>query len=134
MLDHAKGRIDGVRSPWLIGPVRGRLDTFSTDVDATVPQAQVAQQAVAVAPAMLGGNGIRHYFVAFTTESESRGLNGFMGNWGELTAANGKLTMSRTGRVDDLGRAGRRSTRSSRARPSTSPATGRSRWAATSRT
>ncbi len=101
-LARAATRLDAVRSPWLVGPVRGAVDNFRTDVAQTVPQAQVAQQAVAVAPAMLGGDGTRHYFVAFTTEAESRGLNGFMGNWAELTATNGRLTMSRSGRVAEL--------------------------------
>ena len=83
-------------------PSDGAVDDFRDDVAQTVPQAQVAQQAVAVAPGMLGGDGTRHYFVAFTTEAESRGLNGFMGNWAELTATNGRLTMSRSGRVAEL--------------------------------
>ena len=101
-LARAGAHLDAVRSPWLVGPVRGAVDDFRADVAQTEPQAQVAQQAVAVAPGMLGGNGTRHYFVAFTTEAESRGLNGFMGNWAELTATNGRLTLSRSGRVGDL--------------------------------
>jgi hypothetical protein len=110
-LAHARGRIDGVRSPWLVGPVRGALDTFSREIDDTTPQAQVAQQAVAVAPAMLGAHGTRHYFVIFTTESESRGLGGFMGSWAELTATNGKLSLTKTGRVNELNDAGDRRAR-----------------------
>ncbi len=105
VLGTAKDKINDVRSPWLVGPVRTALDTFSADIAQTSPQAQIAQQAVAVAPAMLGAGGkTRHYFIAFTTESESRGLNGFMGNWAELTASNGKLSISHQGRVDDLSR------------------------------
>ncbi len=101
-LARAGTQLDAVRSPWLVGPVRGAVDNFRADVAQTVPQAQVAQQAVAVAPGMLGGDGTRHYFVAFTTEAESRGLNGFMGNWAELTATDGRLTLSRSGRVGEL--------------------------------
>ena len=101
-LVRAGAQLDAVRSPWLVGPVRGAVDNFRADVAQTVPQAQVAQQAVAVAPGMLGGDGTRHYFVAFTTEAESRGLNGFMGNWAELTATDGRLTLSRSGRVGEL--------------------------------
>ncbi len=101
-LDRAAVQLDAVRSPWLVGPVRTAVDNFRDDVAQTVPQAAVAEQAVAVAPGMLGGDGTRHYFVAFTTEAESRGLNGFMGNWAELTARDGHLTMSRSGRVSEL--------------------------------
>ena len=102
VLVRAGSHLHAVRSPWLVGPVRGAVDAFSRDVAQTIPQAQVAQQAVAVAPGMLGGDGTRHYFVAFTTEAESRGLNGFMGNWAELTASDGRLTLSRSGRVGEL--------------------------------
>jgi hypothetical protein len=111
VLSGAGRHISSVRSPWLVGPVRTALDRFSTQIDETAPQAQVAQQAIHVAPDMLGAHGTRHYFIAFTTESESRGLNGFMGNWAELTASDGKLSLTRTGRVDDLNHAGDRLTR-----------------------
>ena len=117
VLTDAGHHISSVRSPWLVGPVRTALDRFSTQIDETAPQAQVAQQAVAVAPGMLGAHGTRHYFVAFTTESESRGLDGFMGNWAELTASNGKLSLTRTGRVDELNQAGDRLTRVVRGPP-----------------
>ncbi len=106
VLDRADDQIDDVTSPWLVGPVRSALDTFSDDIRTTRPQAQVAEQISLVAPGMLGGHGVRHYFVAFTTESESRGLNGFMGNWAELTATNGRLELTRSDRVDSLNKAG----------------------------
>jgi hypothetical protein len=51
---------------------------------------------------MLGGSGPRHYFVAFTTPAEARGLGGFMGNWAEITLDNGAITLSRFGRTSDL--------------------------------
>jgi hypothetical protein len=102
VLIRAEAQLRSVRSPWLVGPVRGAVDTFHDEVVRTTPQAQVAEQAVAVAPGMLGGDGTRHYFVAFTTEAESRGLNGFMGNWAELTATDGRLTLSRSGRTGEL--------------------------------
>ena len=135
VLGHAGGELSEVRSPWLVGPVRGAVDTFAREVDQTVPQARVAEQAVAVAPAMLGGQGTRHYFVAFTTEAESRGLNGFMGNWAELTATDGRLTMSRSGRVSELNAVpGGVPAAWSPDPPTTSSATAASRWAPTSRT
>ncbi len=134
VLDHAGHQLDEVRSPWLVGPVRGDLDTFRDQVEQTAPQARIAEQAVAVAPAMLGGDGTRHYFVAFTTEAESRGLNGFMGNWAELTATDGRLTLSRSGRTGELDDQPGAAQRVVTAPPTTWPATGGSRWGPTSRT
>jgi hypothetical protein len=66
------------------------------------PDANLAADVAAVAPAILGGDGTRHYFVVFTTPAESRGLGGFMGNWAELTAEDGKVTLTRSGRSEEL--------------------------------
>jgi len=58
--------------------------------------------AVEVAPQMLGADGPRRYFVAFTTPAEARGLGGFMGNFAVLTAVDGRLEVARFGRTGDL--------------------------------
>ena len=104
-IDRAAGQFAEVSSPWLVGPVAAQLARVSDEVDRIAPQAELAAAGASVAPGLLGGDGTRHYFVAFTTEAESRGLNGFMGNWAELTAENGKLTLSRSGRVAELNEA-----------------------------
>ncbi len=101
-LDAAADRFADVSSPWLVGPVAAQLAKVSDEVDRIAPQAELASSGAAVAPGMLGGDGTRHYFVAFTTEAETRGLGGFMGNWAELTAQDGKLTLSKSGRVAEL--------------------------------
>ena len=46
---------------------------------------------------MLGGDGPRTYFVAFTTPAEARGLGGFMGTWAELRADDGRLEVDPNG-------------------------------------
>ncbi|MDQ3176060.1 MAG: DUF4012 domain-containing protein, partial [Actinomycetota bacterium] len=58
--------------------------------------------AARLAPAMLGGDGRRTYFVAFTTPAESRGLGGFMGTWAEVRADGGRLDVVRTGQTGEL--------------------------------
>ena len=58
--------------------------------------------AVQQAPAMLGANGKRVYFIAFTTPAESRGLGGFMGNWAEVTIDAGHISVTNFGRTADL--------------------------------
>ena len=101
-LAQAHTTFEQVRSPWLVGPVAAALNQVSDEVERTAPQADLAAAGVRVAPGLLGGDGPRHYFVAFTTPAEERGLGGFMGNWAELTAENGKLTLSRSGRTQEL--------------------------------
>lgn len=51
-------------------------------VTRALDEARVARQAVAVAPDLLGANGVRHYFIAFTTPAESRAgrLHGQLGD------------------------------------------------------
>ena len=90
------------RSPWLVAPVAGRLDQVAAEVDQLVGQTDRAVTAVRLAPSMLGSDGPRTYFVAFTTPAEARGLGGFMGTWAELRADGGRLEVARTGQTNDL--------------------------------
>ena len=51
---------------------------------------------------MLGANGKRVYFIAFTTPTEARGSGGFMGNWAEVTFDKGHISVTGFGRTVDL--------------------------------
>lgn len=95
-------QVAGIDDTWLIAPVRDRIAEFSTKVDQAIEEGDVALAALDVAPSLLGGQGTRHYFVLFTTPSESRELGGFLGNFGELTVTDGKIELSRTGRTNVL--------------------------------
>jgi hypothetical protein len=90
------------RSPWLVAPLQHKLATLSADITRNEVRVDNALLALQVAPDMLGGSGPRHYFVAFTTPAEARGLGGFMGNWAEITIDEGAITLTRFGRTGDL--------------------------------
>ncbi len=96
---------------------------FGTEVDRALPDAELAIEGVRLAPALFGGDGPRHYFIAFTQPAESRGLGGFVGNFGELTAVDGDLELTRSGRIRELIAAPGAASGPSAARPTTSPAT-----------
>jgi hypothetical protein len=105
--------IDDVSSPWLLSTVDRRLDRARIEFDENIDQFATGVLALRLAPQLLGGEGDRHYFVAFTTPAEARGLGGFMGNYAELTASDGQLSLTGFGRTRDLndaGDAGRRVT------------------------
>jgi hypothetical protein len=85
-----------VDSPWLLAPLADRVDQFADEVGEARPQAELAQAGVAVAPGLFGGDEPRQYFLAFTTPAELRGLDGFMGNYGILTAEDGDLELARS--------------------------------------
>lgn len=101
-LESAGRRIDGARSPWLAGPLSSRIDAVGRQVRAATSGAHAAAAAARVAPALLGREGPRRYFVAFVTPAESRGLGGYMGNYAELAAVDGAVSLSRSGRTLDL--------------------------------
>ena len=94
--------VDSVDSPWLVGPIRDRLATLNSQIEHQQAEGDRAALAVEQAPAMLGANGKRVYFIAFTTPAEARGLGGFMGNWAEVTMDAGQISVSDFGRTADL--------------------------------
>lgn len=102
-------------SPWLIPPVAARLDRISDEVGDQLQRSTDALSVAMEAPALLGADGPRHYFIAFTTPAEARGIGGFMGNWAEITLTNGLVEMTAFGRADDLNLGGDPSRRRVRA-------------------
>jgi hypothetical protein len=101
-LQQAADAVDELDSPWLVAPLDSRVASFEDEVDGALPDAELAIDGVRVAPALFGGDGDRRYFIAFTTPAEMRGLGGFMGNWGELSAIDGDPELVQSGRIEDL--------------------------------
>jgi hypothetical protein len=107
-LDVLEGDIRAVDSGWLLPPVRNELIEVSGEIDEQQAIGEIAREALEVAPAMLGADEPRVYFVMFTTPAEARGQGGFMGNWAELTVTDGRIEISRFGRHGELDDDGRR--------------------------
>jgi hypothetical protein len=101
-LDDLDSTVASVDSDWLVQPIRSRLSTLSEQIEKQQVEGKRASLAVDLAPDMLGANGKRVYFVAFTTPAEARGLGGFMGNWAEVTVDAGHLSVTGFGRTADL--------------------------------
>jgi hypothetical protein len=98
----ASAAIDRIDSPWLLPPIAGRLHDFDVELDAARADVDLAAEGSLVAPGLLGGDGPRRYLVMFLQPAEARGLGGFMGAWVELTAIDGELDVSDSGRANDL--------------------------------
>ena len=98
--------LDDVRTTWLAEPIDERLDAVAAELTANRERLMKARRAIEVAPALLGDDGERHYFVAFTTPAEARGLGGFMGNWAEFTVFRGKIKFTDFGRTAELNSGG----------------------------
>ena len=83
---------------------RSSSTTSTTSIDEHLPSIDNSLEAIRLAPDMLGADGPRRYLVLFTTPAESRGLGGFVGNYAELTVDDGRLSMTRFGRAEELDR------------------------------
>jgi hypothetical protein len=91
-----------IRSPWLVPPLADKLDELDRELTDTVPSAELASRALAVAPALLGAGGPQRYLLQFATPAESRAAGGYVGTYGVLVAEDGKLRLELTGSTEDL--------------------------------
>ncbi|MFK8026172.1 MAG: DUF4012 domain-containing protein [Ilumatobacter sp.] len=98
-LQQAVAEID---DPWLVEPLRERMASLGDEITEQLARSDQFVDIVDLAPAMLGRDGPRHYFVGFTTPSEVRGLGGFLGNFAEVTIDDGAIDLSQFGRADTL--------------------------------
>lgn len=89
-------------STWLLSPLADALAKFDRTVAKADDSAQTAQEAVALAPRMLGGRGTRRYLVLFVTPAEVRGSGGLIANYGVLVARDGVLRLESLGRGPNL--------------------------------
>jgi hypothetical protein len=101
-LDEVETELRDAGSPWLLAAVADPLDDLAAEVRDAQPDAALAADALRVVPGMIGADGPRHYLVVFGTPSESRGLGGFIGAYGELTANGGAVDFTGSGRTSDL--------------------------------
>lgn len=99
--------LDALRSPWLVGPLADELEGFTDEVVDATADAELVATGVRLAPALLGGDEPRRYFVAAINTAEARAGGGIIGNYVELTATDGNLEKTASGRAGaDLNRAG----------------------------
>lgn len=90
------------KSMWLLHPIQREIEDLNRELTRQRNRIEDVDAAMTELPDLLGRNEVRRYFIAFTTPAEARGIGGFMGSWAELTADQGRLTLSRQGRTGDL--------------------------------
>ena len=105
-LVRSRRALDDARSPWLVAPVADRVDELGDRVRSASDSTETAVLALRNAPALLGADGPRRYFLAVQTPAEARASGGLIGNWGELVADDGKISLGRFGRTQELNTAG----------------------------
>ena len=90
------------QSPWIVAPLRDRFSFLGRQATYARRQGDIAIRVVRLAASMLGHDGPRTYFVAFISPAEARGLGGFLGNFAEVVAVDGAVSVTRFGRTIDL--------------------------------
>ncbi len=110
-MDRAAAALENVDSPWLLPPVRERVERFSSELTDTRQEVGLAALGARAAPGLVGGDGPRTYLVIFTQPAETRGLGGFIGGWAELNAADGKIRLTSSGKGGELNRVPNRAER-----------------------
>ena len=101
-LDAAVDGLAGIESPWVVAPLRTRLDDVAVEVDELSSETQLAQLALADAPALLGADGPRRYLVMVANPAEGRDFGGFLGGWALLWVNDGAIGLEASGTPLDL--------------------------------
>lgn len=102
VLDDAVARLRSVRDdPYLVPQIRKAVDAVDRQLTKASVEADHAALAARLAPALFGGDGPRRYLLVVQNNAESRATGGFIGNFGVLTAEDGKLHIGRLQRTHD---------------------------------
>jgi hypothetical protein len=96
-LARSQVRMAAVRSGWLLAPLSTRLGKLNHEIATAQQSDSLAAEAVQSAPSLLGADATRHYLIALTDTSESRGLGGLLVWYGNLTVNQGHITLSSYG-------------------------------------
>lgn len=101
-LDAAVDGLSGLDSPWVVAPLRTRLDEVAVEVGDLSAETELAQLALSDAPPLLGADGPRRYLVMVGNPAEGRDFGGFMGGWALLRVDNGAIDLEESGTALDL--------------------------------
>lgn len=123
-LRRTERHLAGARTRDVLPPLRAELDRFSPRIEGAAGDATRAADAARLVPGLLGGasdgsdsngtasdgpasdgSGERRYFLAVQNNAEARATGGFFGNYGELVARDGRITVERFGRIRELNEA-----------------------------
>jgi len=101
-VDTALSSLAATNSPWLLPPVDAALEDLLSELGKANRTAQTAKMSVDRLPSLLGGQGARRYVMLLGNPAESRDIGGHIGNWAEISAENGQLTLIKVGQPYDL--------------------------------
>jgi hypothetical protein len=106
-LTDGRRRLSSARSSLLVPPLFDRLNSQLDRLTQIERTTQSVGRALPLLPGLLGRDGPRRYFLAVQTPAEARASGGYIGNFGEIVADNGRLSLARFGRPQELNEVGR---------------------------
>jgi hypothetical protein len=107
-LRQAQAELSQARVRFVLPILDRPLARLHGHVAVALDEGETAALAARVVPDLFGSPSPRRYFLAIQTPAELRGTGGMIGNFGELVATNGRLTLERLGRTRELNLGGRR--------------------------
>lgn len=102
LLSKTRSRVDNIDTDYLLPPVKDALSEVARELSRTEGDARRGAEAAERLPAILGGEGPRHYFLAVQNNAESRASGGIILFYGILTAENGKIDLDELNPIRDL--------------------------------
>lgn len=98
----AREAVEGMDSPWVVGPLQSRLSDFRAELDSIYDDAVLADLALSRAPSLLGADRPKNYLVLLANPAEARDLGGHIGNWAHVRFDDGTLELVDVGRPLEL--------------------------------
>ena len=101
-VDAALASVQGAQGPWVAPTVSRQARSLELELLDAQRSTQDASLLVDAVPELLGLNGPRRYLLVVPSPAEARGSGGLVGNYGEIAADGGNITLSHFGRTFEL--------------------------------
>jgi len=98
-LEHALASLRSLTDPYLMPVVTDTLHKIEDQMARSTGEAQRAAAAARLAPAIFGGDGPRTYLLVVQNNAELRATGGLIGEWGLMTALDGKVSVGQLQRT-----------------------------------
>ena len=106
VLERAATDLAGYNRPYLLPSLSSAVSELRSALTAAAADAAIASEVARIAPALVGADGPRDWFLAVQDNAELRGAGGVVRFWGEVSADDGRMRLARAGPVDQLNGAG----------------------------
>lgn len=106
-LHRARAELSQARVRFVVPVLARALGRFDDRLQEAIDEGETTALATRMIPGLFGAVSPRRYLLAIQTPAELRGSGGIIGNFGELTASGGRLSLERVGRTRELNAGGR---------------------------